>query len=78
VKVIELIPYGYLNNCFYALASYGEAEYFYLEGEKIIQGNLEGRKLNRYVDVRYLNLYIDIQKLDQICQMASLSHFSVV
>ncbi len=78
VKVIELIPYGYLNNCFYALASYGEAEYFYLEGEKIIPGNLDGRKLERYVDVRHLNLYIDIQKLDKICQMASLSQFSVV
>lgn len=64
VKVIELIPYGYVNNCFYALASYGEADYYYLQGENTNQGN---------IDVRYLDLYVDINKLKKICQIANLN-----
>lgn len=63
VKVIELIPYGYVNNCFYAMGSYGEADYYYLQGDKTGQGN---------IDRRYLDLYVDIQKLKKICQVADL------
>jgi capsular polysaccharide biosynthesis protein len=69
VKVIELIPYGYTNNCFYAMASHGAAEYFYLQGEKANQGNS---------DIRCLDLYIDIQKLDEICKKASLVKLETV
>jgi hypothetical protein len=63
VKVIELIPYGYVNNCFYAMATYGEADYYYLQGENTNQGN---------IDVRYLDLYVDIHKLKNLCQRAFL------
>lgn len=62
-KVIELLPWGYVNNCFYAIASHGEANYFYLQCEKTNQGN---------IDVRCLDLYVDIQKLEKICKLASL------
>jgi hypothetical protein len=62
-KVIELIPNGYVNNCFYVMASYGEADYFYLQGEKIIQKN---------VHIRDLDVLIDIQKLERICRLARL------
>lgn len=64
VKVIELIPYNYVNNCFYAMANYGEADYYYLQGENTNQGN---------IDVRHLDLYVDIHKLKKICQVASLN-----
>ena len=61
VKVLELIPYGYVNSFFYAMASYGEAEYFCLQGENTMQDN---------VDPQFLDIYIDIQKLEEICQEA--------
>ena len=61
VKVLELIPYGYVNSFFYAMASYGEAEYFCLQGENTMQDN---------VDPQFLDIYIDIQKLEEICQKA--------
>lgn len=59
--VIELIPYGYVNNCFYVLASYADTRYFYLQGEKLEQPG---------VDQHSLDLSVDIDKLDRICQMA--------
>ncbi len=59
--VIELIPYGYVNNCFYVLASYADADYFYLQGERIEQPG---------IDRHSLDLSVDIDKLNQICQMA--------
>jgi capsular polysaccharide biosynthesis protein len=61
VKVLELIPYGYVNSFFYALASYGEADYFCLQGENTMQDN---------VAPQFLDIYIDIQKLEEICQKA--------
>ncbi len=67
VKVIELIPYGYVNNCFYVMGSYGEADYFYLQGEKTSQN--KGA-------IRDWNVCIDIQKLEKICQMAGLDKSS--
>jgi hypothetical protein len=45
------------------MASYGEADYFYLQGEKIIQKN---------VHIRDLDVLIDIQKLERICRLARL------
>jgi hypothetical protein len=63
VKVIELIPYGYVNNCFYVIASYGEADYFYLQGEEIRKSQ---------INVRNIDVFINIQKLERICDMASL------
>lgn len=63
VKVIELMPYGYVHDCFYVLASHGEANYFCLQGKNINQRNYDTRKLD---------IYIDIQKLDKICKLAGL------
>lgn len=63
VKVIELMPHGYVNDCFYVLASHGEANYFCLQGKTIN---------HRDYDTRKLDIYIDIQKLDKICKMAGL------
>jgi hypothetical protein len=63
VKVIELMPYGYVNDCFYVLASHGEANYFCLQGNNINQ---------RDHDTRKLDIYVDVQKLDKICRMAGL------
>jgi hypothetical protein len=63
-KVIEIIPYGYVNNCFYAMTSHGEADYFYLQSEKTDQIN---------IDRRTIDLYVDIQKLEKILQKAYLS-----
>jgi hypothetical protein len=63
VKVIELIPYGYVNNCFYVMGSYGEAEYFYLQGE---------RTTSNKDHVRNIDISIEVQKLEKICQMARL------
>lgn len=59
--VIELIPYGYVNNCFYVLASYAEADYFYLQGKRTEQSGTNQHSLD---------LSIDIDKFNQICQMA--------
>jgi hypothetical protein len=69
VKVIELIPYGYVNNCFYVMASHGKADYFYLQGERTNQSN---------IDIRNFDIYIDLQKLDSICKMASLDKVETV
>jgi hypothetical protein len=63
VKVIELMPYGYVHDCFYVLASHGQADYFCLQGKNINHRNYDTRKLD---------IYIDIQKLDKICKMAGL------
>lgn len=59
--VIELLPYGYVNNCFYTLASYADARYFYLQCEKTKQVG---------VNQHHLDLNVNLDKLNQICQMA--------
>ena len=61
--VIEIIPYGYINNCFYVLASYGNLNYFYLTSENMHQN----------IDAQYIDLYVDIERLEKICQIAYLS-----
>ena len=43
------------------MASYGEAEYFCLQGENTMQDN---------IDPQFLDIYIDIQKVEEICQKA--------
>ena len=61
---IELLLYGYTNNCFFVLANYAKAEYFYLQGKNIGRVNVnENRKLN---------LNIDLDRLKAICQIANL------
>ncbi|RUT05566.1 hypothetical protein DSM106972_035730 [Dulcicalothrix desertica PCC 7102] len=62
-KVIELLPDNYTNNCFYTLASYAEADYFYLQGESLKQNNQ---------DLRLLDTYINIKKLETILKSACL------
>lgn len=61
--VIEIIPYGYINNCFYVLASYGNLNYFYLTSKNMHQN----------IDAQYIDLYVDIAQLENICQIAYLS-----
>jgi capsular polysaccharide biosynthesis protein len=61
-KVIELIPWGYVNNCYYAMTNYAGADYFYLQTEAIEQ--------KQALDEHYLDLYVDIKKLDVILQKA--------
>jgi hypothetical protein len=56
-KVIELIPQGYANNCFYVLANYGQAQYSYLVGEDTHQVAI----LPHWRDI-----FIDLDKLQQI------------
>ena len=63
-KVIELMPQGYINNCFYTMSSYAEADYFCLQSEEI--------EHPESLDRRYLNLCIDLKKLNQICDLALL------
>lgn len=63
-KVIELAPFGYINNCFYTLSSHAKADYFYLQGEKLNQED---------ADLRSLNTCIDIQKLSSLLQKAALN-----
>lgn len=65
-KVIELFPYGYVNNCFYALANYANACYFYLQGEPIEQINAKPTN----IDEHQLDLEIEVNKLRQICHIA--------
>lgn len=62
-KVIEFIPYGYVNNCFYVLANYGEAEYFYVQGEDLKQNN---------INQHCRDIYVNIKKLEKICEIATL------
>ncbi|MEM7579943.1 MAG: glycosyltransferase family 61 protein [Cyanobacteria bacterium P01_A01_bin.80] len=59
--VIELIPYGYVNNCFYALSNYGNAYYSYLQGKDTNQNNITPNKRD---------IFIDIDKLDFLCSKA--------
>jgi len=49
VKVLELMPYGYVNSFFYAMASYGKAEYFCLRGENTMQDNVAPQFLDIYI-----------------------------
>jgi|GEM_PF-956207 hypothetical protein len=67
VKVIELASYGYVNNCFYTMASYAEADYLYLQGEKIEQNTN---------DLRNLDTLINIPELEDILLRASLNQVS--
>jgi capsular polysaccharide biosynthesis protein len=69
-KVIELIPCGYVNNCFYALSNYAGADYFYLQSEAIEQ--------KQALDEHYLDLYVNIKKLDAILQQALIESFNNV
>lgn len=59
--VIELIPHGFVNNCFYVLANYGKAHYAYLQGERIEQSHSEPH---------HFDIYVDIQKFKALCQRA--------
>jgi hypothetical protein len=68
--VIELFPYGYVNNCFFVLASHGNANYFYLRGEPIRSDR--ALKRLKWYQLRDLDLEIDIKKLSSLLTMASL------
>lgn len=57
-RVIEIIPHGFVNNCFYVLANYGKSDYFYLSGEEIEQP---------YDDPHYFDIFIDTHKLNKLC-----------
>ena len=61
-KVIEIFPDGFINNCFYVLANYGNLNYFYLKGERFSQN----------IKAHSIDIYVDITKLEQICRMANL------
>jgi capsular polysaccharide biosynthesis protein len=63
-KVIEILPYGYVNNCYYALTNYSESEYYYLNSENI-QMNAK--------DLHNIDIYVDIEKLSKLCQKATLT-----
>ncbi len=59
-KVIELLPYGYTNNCYYAMTNYGGGQYFYLQGKPTSQNK----------QMHSLDIVLDINQLKQICQLA--------
>ncbi len=66
-RVIEMIPFGYINHCFYVLANYAGAEYFYLEGKET--DSLEKQ------DPRHLDIEVDIEVLEQsIMKFDNSSH----
>lgn len=71
-KVVELLPYGYSNNCFYTLASHAGANYFYLQGEPVQPKPVlpAGDRASRDKALRSLDLSIDLQKLERILKMA--------
>ncbi|MGB5969408.1 MAG: glycosyltransferase family 61 protein [Spirulinaceae cyanobacterium] len=60
-KVIELLPYGYTNNCYYVMTDYGGGQYFYLQGKSINQDSQQ---------MHNLDISLDIAQLKQICQLA--------
>jgi capsular polysaccharide biosynthesis protein len=63
-KVIEMVPHGYVNNCFHIISSHLDANYYCLFGEtyedELAKDSLE------------LNIEIDIHKLMRLCQQAGL------
>ncbi|MDB9511537.1 glycosyltransferase family 61 protein [Kamptonema animale CS-326] len=63
ITVIEIFPFGYLDGFFYALASYAQANYFYIIGEEIP---------NNPTAPHFSNLTVNINKLKQICKLADL------
>jgi hypothetical protein len=58
-KIIELIPHGFVNNCFYVLTNYGHSDYFHLNGEEIIQ---------LHTDPHHFDILVDVHKLKQLCE----------
>lgn len=58
-KIIELIPHGFVNSCFYVLTNYGQSDYFYLGGEETVQS---------HSDPHHFDILIDTQKLKQLCE----------
>lgn len=60
-KVIELLPYGYTNNCYYTMTNYGGGQYFYLQGKTTSQNSQQ---------MHSLDILLDINELKQICQLA--------
>lgn len=63
-KVIELMPHGYVNTCFYVLTDYSQGDYFCLGGEETEQGT---------VAPHWRDLKIDIPKLERMCETAFAS-----
>ena len=62
-KVIELSPLGYTNNCYYVIASYSKANYFFLQGEPTC---------GRVNDSRDIDIHIDLTKLKSVLREAML------
>lgn len=62
-KVIELFPYGYALNNYYALTSYGNADYYYTIGRQCQPTSEAGNQLN---------IWVDIDKLTRVCELACL------
>lgn len=58
--VIEILPDGYINNCFYVLANYGNLKYFYMKGEKKYGKN----------NAHHIDIYVNLEKLKKICNLA--------
>jgi hypothetical protein len=52
--VIELLPHGLRNNCFCALANYGQSNYFYSIGENTGQDHIPHGKKDVQVDIEDL------------------------
>ena len=61
--VIELLPYGYINNCYFVLASHAEASYFYLQGEPTLVANKNAHSLD---------IQVNSYKLNMLCCMGGL------
>lgn len=58
-RVIEILPCGYVNNCFSVLASHAGAKHFYLQGQPTGSSNL---------DAHSFNIEVDVDKLSLLCQ----------
>ena len=63
-KVVELLPDQYSHNCFYALASYGQCDYYYLNNT-----NGENQREAAYGKANKLDINVDINKLEDICKL---------
>lgn len=55
-SIIEIMPYGYINNCFAVLASHAGAKHFYLQGRPTKASNSDSHSFDIEVDIHKLSL----------------------
>ena len=57
-RVIEILPHGYINNCFSILASHACAKHFYLQGDEVKYSRFKPHDLDIKIDINKLSLLL--------------------